>query len=236
MNISELLNEFLDNRVAQVNISLPASIISYDYKAQKATVQPLINLTYNDGQVLPMPQIHNVPVMHPRTATASITFPVSIGDTVSLLFSQRSLEEWLTGGGLVTPDDSRINNLTDAQAILGLYPFNNPSPAENNNDLLIQSNGNKIRLKPNGITEIECQDIIVNSQNATVNSADVEVNAQNIDLNTENLTINAVNTSCSGTLSADVFICNEAEIAGRDFITHQHIGVSTGSGTSGGVL
>ena len=148
MNIVELLNTFLANKLAEVNICLPAKIVSYEYKTRKASVQPLLNQKYNDGEEVSLPVIHNVPVMHPSAGGASIIFPVDVGDTVQLTFSQSSLEEWLQNGKQVTPDDPRQNDLTDAIAQLGLKPFSEEVVAESADDMVINYDGSKITLKP----------------------------------------------------------------------------------------
>lgn len=154
MNTNELINIIVANRIADIHICMPAKIIKYDYKTRKADVQPGINQKYNDGEVVILPIIHNVPVIHPAAGGASIIFPVKIGDSVLLMFSEKSLEEWLQDGNQVTPDDPRQNDLTDAIAIIGLFPFSSPSPAENGADLLIDFSGNKIKLKPDGNIDI----------------------------------------------------------------------------------
>ena len=149
INEIELLNTIISNKLADMNICMPAKIIEYDYTKQKAKVQPALNQRYNDGEVVKLPIIFNVPVIHPASGGASITFPVAIGDNVLLVFSQKSLEEWLQNGEQVTPDDPRQNDLTDAIAFLGLNSFNKISFAENNEDLLISYSGSKIRFKNN---------------------------------------------------------------------------------------
>src|SRR5277367_520337 len=86
-----------------IHTALPASIISYDYTTQKATVQPLLNKVFSNGTTMPMPVLNNVPVIFPRAGGASLTFPVVEGDTCLLLFMERSIDLWLTIGGQVSP-------------------------------------------------------------------------------------------------------------------------------------
>lgn len=220
MNTIELLNVVLANRIADMHIALPAKITKYDYKKQKASVKPSINQKYNDGEVVELPEIHNVPVMHPASGGASITFPVLVGDNVYLLFCEKSLEEFLTNGQINTPDDPRQNNLTDAVAFIGLNPFSKTSPAENNTDLLINFSGSKIKLKPDGIVDIETAELNITAPAVNVESDDVVISG--------NLT--AANVEAIGELKSAT-----AAIGGRDFATHTHSGVTTGPGTTGPV-
>tara|TARA_R110000787_G_scaffold201578_1_gene312390 strand:- start:3120 stop:3767 length:648 start_codon:yes stop_codon:yes gene_type:complete len=214
MNTIELLNVVLANRIADIHICMPGIIIEYDYTKQRAKVQPSLNQKYNDDEIVELPIIHNVPVIHPSSGGASITFPVNKGDSVSLHFSERSLEEWLSVGGKnVTPDDPRQNNLTDAIAYIGLNPFSVTSPAENNTDLLIKYGGSKIKLKPGGVVDIESTTININATDVNLSG---KLTAENVEATSE----------LKGTTGL---------IGGKDFATHTHSGVTPGPGVSGPV-
>lgn len=207
MNITELLNIIISNKLSEMHICMPAKIISYDFKIRKASVQPSLNLKFNDDEFLIFPIIHNVPVMQPSSGGASINFPIKQGDNVLLTFSERSLEEWLKDGKQVTPDDSRQNNLTDAIAHIGLKPFNEISDVENNDDLLVNFSGSKIRIKPNNVVEIEASKI-------NLISSDVSI---------------------TGKLTANNLVANTAVIGNKSFVTHTHSGVTSGTSTTGPV-
>jgi hypothetical protein len=114
---------YVEDVLRRVNTALPGRIDSYDPSSGKATVQPLLREKYADGDVVDLPIIPNVPVVFPRTAAASITLPVARGDGVLLLFCQRSMDTWLSSGGIANPDDIRMHSLSDAIAIPGLVPF-----------------------------------------------------------------------------------------------------------------
>lgn len=214
-----------------MNICMPARIVAYDFKIKKATVQPLINQTYNDGEVLPYPQIFNVPVVHPSSGGASITFPVKIGDKVTLIFSQKSLEEWLKDGNLVTPDDPRQNDLTDAIAFIGLNAFNVNSPVESADDLLIDYDGSQIVIHPEGILDINAE--VINVTSPTVN-----IDAENVNV-TGKVTaqeVEAIAMVKSATMEASTSITAPAAIInGTNFSAHKHIGVTSGPDETGGV-
>lgn len=151
------LKDILESYLGKLHVALPAEVVRYDHTKQKADVQPLLKRVYRDGRVERMPIIYAVPVIFPRTAIgagdASMTFPVRPKDTVLLLFSDRSLDEWAQHGGEVAPDDRRKHDLSDAIAVPGLIPFGLGSMAENNDDVFLTYHGNKLRLKPNGNSE-----------------------------------------------------------------------------------
>lgn len=149
-NLSDLLSQAFRNRQAEMRVAMPAKVTSYDFRAQKAVVQPLINRRYADGRIEPYPVINNVPVIFPRCGGASFTFPVKVGDTVLLVFSDRSIESWSESGGQVNPDDNRMHNINDAIAIPGLIPFSTKSMAKNNDDVLLTYAGAEIEIKKDG--------------------------------------------------------------------------------------
>jgi Phage protein Gp138 N-terminal domain len=138
-----------------IHTSFPGIIVSYDFTTQKATIQPALNKKYTDGVVRSMPILNNVPVIFPRSGGAALTFPISPGDTVLVICSERSLDNWLNTGGQVTPVDPRKFDLSDGIAIPGLFPFSQSSPAPNNSDVVLQYQGSKIIIDSTGNVKIE---------------------------------------------------------------------------------
>ena len=227
MDITELLNIIVSHKIAEMHICMPAKIISYDFTTRKASVQPSLNQKFSDDEILVLPIIHNVPVMQPSSGGASINFPVKSGDNVLLIFSERSLEQWLQDGKQSAPDDPRQNNLTDAVAHIGLNPFNVISSAENNDDLLIAYDGSKIRFKPGGVVEAEASEIELIANNVNITSPDVNITAANVTV-TGKLT--AENLEATSEIKSAT-----ALIGSKDFATHVHSGVTTGGGITGPV-
>lgn len=231
MNTIELLNELFSNKMADVHISMPAKIVNYDHTLRKATVQPAINQRYNDGEVVEFPLIHNVPVIQPSSGGAFIHLPVKQGDNVLLVFSEKSLEEWLQNGKIVTPDDPRQNDLTDAIAITGLSPFI-ASGVANNEDVIISYKGSTISIKPDSTIEAETgtANIIADEVNISGNlnvGGNVTV-VGNVDADGK-LTANAVE-------SVTEIKSLTALIGGKDFATHLHSGVQSGGSNTGVVV
>lgn len=160
--LPEVLKISVQRALSEIHTCLPGKIEKFDHKTQKASVLPLIKKKYKDGKAESMPVIENVPVVFPRCAKGSFTFPLEAGDGVLLVFSERSMERFLSTGGEQEPGDTRKFDLTDAIAIPGLFPFSVESKTENNEDSLWIFNETKIRLKENGDVEIETpSDLIV---------------------------------------------------------------------------
>lgn len=148
--LTDVLNLSMNNMMAGLHTALPGRIVAYDYTKQKAQVKPMISKKYRDGRTESLPVIVNVPVIFPRSSGASLTFPVNNGDYVLLIFSERSMENWLALGGEQEPGDTRKYDLTDAIAIPGLYPFSVLSIADNNTDVLLKYKNTEFRIQENG--------------------------------------------------------------------------------------
>lgn len=120
---AKIIKDVIEARLAEVHVSLPARIESYD--GSKASVKPLLRRKYFDeASPVELPVITNVPVIWPQTADAVVILPLKKGDTGTLLFSERSLDSWKIAGGITNPNDPRKFALSDAQFFPGLKPFN----------------------------------------------------------------------------------------------------------------
>lgn len=125
--LGTLLEAIKDSTMRSIRVCAPARIESYDATTQSCSVQPLIydGELDEDGvrQVARLPVITNVPVMHLGGNGFQITVPVAVGDTVLILFTDRSLDRWLSRGGEVDPGTDQTHHMSDAIAIPGLRDF-----------------------------------------------------------------------------------------------------------------
>lgn len=154
--LAAILTASADERLAGVNVSIPARVESYDSSEQSIDAKPLIKRGYlSEGQTRAtesLPIITSVPVVFPGAGDYSITFPIAKGDTVLLIFSQFSLDKWLNSGGEVDPDDDRRFHISDAIAIPGLRPFS--APVSNPGTSAMTLTASEIRLGSNDASEL----------------------------------------------------------------------------------
>lgn len=166
-----------------VHTCIPAVITNTDNFASKQMVQvrPLINFNYPDFSAIIPSDIFSVPVVFPSAGGGLISFPVKVGDTVLLLFSERDISEWLLGGGeQSTPNSRRRFAMTDAIAIPGLYTAQthlNPNP----DNVEITFSGAKLSIDPSGNIEMD------SPGNVTINASG------NVDISSSSLTHNGKN-------------------------------------------
>jgi hypothetical protein len=133
--IADVIRRAVDAGLARVHTSLPGVVTAYDRETQKASVRPAVRTFYRDEdgalQAERLPIIPSVPVQWPAGSSGSLTIDLEIGDPVTIVFSERSTDEWrAVGGDDVTPQDVRRFSLGDCVAIPGAYPFSGPLPAE----------------------------------------------------------------------------------------------------------
>ena len=175
LTLHQVVNEIANGIVQGIHTSIPALVESYDYKKMLVNARPVINTTFDDGKVVASPTIYNIPVLFPRSRKAAFTFPLEKGDAVLLVFSERSLEEWIGKGGNVTPEDPRRHDLSDAIAIPGMFHSGSGKQPENNDDLQIQYEGQSINIKKNNSIEINA------NVNVIVNALSVELGGPTVD-------------------------------------------------------
>jgi hypothetical protein len=126
----EVLERAREKAGADVRVSLPAKVVRWDPALQQVDAAPCIKDAYTDEDdqrvVEALPVVTNVPVIFPGGGGFRVTFPLAVGDHVLLVFSDKSLDKWLTVGGVVDPEDNRTHAMTDAIALPGLHDFAHP--------------------------------------------------------------------------------------------------------------
>lgn len=179
-----------------LHVSMPGKIDTYNYEYQRADVKPLLKKEYlKDKEVVSLPVIPSVPVQFPSAngGNARMTFPIKEGDLGTLIFYDRSVEDWLSGDGSeVLPKEFRLHDLTDAIFIPGVSTEKNKLTIENEDDVFIVNSDSKIQLSPDGTILIENSDSkikinqngdidIESSGKTNINAVgDVEIQAPNI--------------------------------------------------------
>jgi hypothetical protein len=155
VTMSEAIRNAILYQLNNIHTALPGQIISYDYTTQKASIQPTLNKVWTNVSPTTMPVLVNVPIIFQESGGASLTMPINVGDSCLILFMERSIDEWLTHGGIVSPSDPRKFDLSDAVAIMGLQPFNASFPPRSNNtDMILNYAGSSITITSTGAIKI----------------------------------------------------------------------------------
>lgn len=135
-SLSELLERAIASRIADVHVSMPGAVVSYDPATQTATIQPGLRRVVFDEDDAPVPEelppIQNVPVVFPGSAALTLHFVLAAGDTGDIVFSSQSHNEWRASGQVSTPGDLKPHNLGSAKFYPGLRHKKNAAPDTDN--------------------------------------------------------------------------------------------------------
>ena len=157
-SIVDAIGSAIQDARVSLNTMLPGIVHKYDADTQRAQVQVAIKRKDLLGNTYQIPVITEVPVTWPRAGNAILHFPLTEGDGVMLMFSARSLDNWRVQGGVVEPAEVvRFHDLSDAVAVPGLYPDNDPvvfDSAEDKAGTCLQTGDLKITFTDSGDIKI----------------------------------------------------------------------------------
>lgn len=234
------------SQMSNIYTCIPCVVVGNSSIAlQMLDVQPVVNKRFKNDTVEQHPAILSVPVVFPSSSTSALTFPISIGDTVLCVFSQRGLDTFKNSGAdsrFVTPTDFRKFDKRDAIAIPGLFPFSesvnsasNRSLPHSTDDLVVAHNLGgaevELRMRPDGSVllksptkvTVECVDAELFSETAVVNvSASTTITCPVTEW-TGSLTFNG-NVELNGTLTQ----LGVYTLDGVNMNAHVHGGVTSG--------
>jgi len=151
-----LIDQAIEESNSALRVCMPGRIEKYDPDTMLANIQPLIKIKFygrSTSELLPI--INNVPICHARTGSALIRLPVALGDLVTLIFADRSIEHYVADNGeAYEPADTRKHHITDAFAFLGGYPQGMKQIANNKDALeIVVKSGTKLTMG-NGEQEV----------------------------------------------------------------------------------
>lgn len=91
----EGLENLMQQKIGSIHTCLPGIVLSFDASTCLASVKSTLKKYTADDRVLEYPVIDGVPVFMPHAGAAQITYPVKPGDSCLIVFSERSIDEWL---------------------------------------------------------------------------------------------------------------------------------------------
>jgi Phage protein Gp138 N-terminal domain len=147
--LEEIIRRALIAHTLKLKVCLPCKVANIRGN-QEVDVQPLLQGRYSSGDAFDLPQILKVPVSMAQGQNYSIKLPIDVGDTGLCIFSDRSLDVWLAGGGgVVDPQDSRQHDISDAIFIPGLVPFSGQT-TDATTDLVITNGKAQLKVQRTG--------------------------------------------------------------------------------------
>ena len=137
--LETVIQTAIDSALKEIHTCLPAVVTKVDSANQLIDAQITLKRKMS-GKLVLLPLLVNVPIRYWRSATFSITFPIEVGDHVKILISERSIDTWLTQGGIQDPFDVRKFSLSDAFAEPVMYPQTDLIPDFDPDNLEIKTN------------------------------------------------------------------------------------------------
>jgi len=147
------IQKIVESILSEVNTSTPGAIVSYDAVKNRAIVKPDIPKWLADDDELATSKIVEVPVLWPASSggKTSFTMPLKSGNGGLLLFTQRSLENWLSGSKEM-PDDPRQFDISDCVFIPGLQ---SSGVSADPDDVVLKFDKSELRIKEDGTVIIK---------------------------------------------------------------------------------
>ena len=201
----------------KLNTAIPAIVDEFDVATQRVSATPATKAKYidPDGNIkyIDYPKITNIPLAITKCPGLKITCPVKVGQNCTLIFSQRSIDNFLLEGKILPPAEGpdpttstlRCMDMTDAMCFPGIITNKEAIPNYNNSAIEIRSSdgSTKISVEENGLNFVQ-------------GGATLTMSGGNVEINATAITINGVIT-----------------MNGKDWDTHVHTGVTTGQSNTG---
>ena len=211
----------------KLNTCIPAIVDEFDPATQRVSATPAIKAKYiapdQTVSYIEYPKITNIPLALIKSSGLVVTYPIKKGQNCTLIFSQRSIDNFLLDGTKPAEpfegDNPKIcslrcMDLTDALCFPGVVT-NNEAISNYNNDALEMRNRDgttKVSVTQNGLNFIQ------GGATISLSNGEVSINASAINI------------------TGPTTITGQTTINGHDFDTHTHSGVTPGQGNTGGVV
>ena len=220
----------------RLNTSIPGIINSFDKTTNTVSATPAIKAKYIDPETgsvsyISYPMITNIPLAIARGSGVRLTYPVTPGNPCTLIFSQRSIDNFILEGAIANPVEGnnpmtsiiRCMDLTDAMCFPGVITTKDPVADYATDAIELRSDDGKVKVSVK-------QDSLTLKQD----SATISLSGGNIDMTAGTINITGT-TAVNITAPANVIkgTTTGTSIDTYDFKTHKH---SVGTGTTGGVV
>jgi phage baseplate assembly protein gpV len=203
-----VLRVAFDKFLMETDDMLPARVIAYDRQANRAQVQPLVQMVSTLGQRVNRGVLSSVPVLQYGGGGFVLSFNLKEGDLGWIKASDRDISLFLQSYALAAPNTKRLHDFSDAVFIPDVmrgYAIN----GEDAENAVLQTLDGTCRV--------------------ALWSDKIKLTAPSVVVDTPLATFTG-NVQVDGTLHADVDVVAD-DISGK---SHTHGAVMPGAGNSGG--
>ncbi len=125
-DLRALLNAQMRILFSTLNCHQVGEVVSFDPVRQTASVKIAMNKQVVDYRqrparytFVPYPVLTDCPVFFASGGDGRLTFPVTAGDPCLVLFNDRDIDNWFSGGPNTPPNSDRQHDLSDGMIIVG---------------------------------------------------------------------------------------------------------------------
>jgi len=119
-DLYDLLMRFKRETMYATNCAQVGTIESYNSTNNTASVSINIKRRLVNDEIVDYPVLADLPVFILSGGGASITLPISKGDTCLVIFNDRNIDSWWYTGVSTAPDNNRCHSISDGIALVGI--------------------------------------------------------------------------------------------------------------------
>lgn len=219
----------INRALMRLHTSIPAKVVSFNPQNQTVTIAPLIKQVMNDGSLVDIPPLMDVPVQYPKGGGFIFTFPLVAGDEGIALFSERCIDAWWQTGSASAPMDYRTHDLSDAMFIAGITSVPKAISSFFTNGLSMQNLDGSTHIRLTNGTIYITGDIVHQGNNTQTGNYDITGNIAQV--GGFNQTGGAGGSGM--TLQGDVQTTGDVQAGSISLKSHIHSGVVSGGANTG---
>ena len=125
-SIEKIVKRIIGRFISDVHTHMPCQVVSYDAALNTVSLQPCIKrirLDDPDNRTVNLPVIEDVPVQQFGSGKLLVSVAPQVGSYGLLHVSERSLNVWLSKGGIEAPDTIHKFDINDGFFMPGIYPL-----------------------------------------------------------------------------------------------------------------
>jgi hypothetical protein len=127
--LEDMLNVSERKLMMDLNCVKIGTIQSYNASNRTASIQIVFQSQLKNGTFVNVPLLVDCPVATLQGGGFSVQLPIQKGDTCIVLFADRNIDAWFSGGQVQPPPDGSLHAIGDAIAIVGVNWSNDSSIA-----------------------------------------------------------------------------------------------------------
>ncbi len=144
----DLAEALRTNILNTMNCVQVGEIVSYDQATATATVKLAVKRKFYE-KTLSYPLLPQCPVFGLNGGNAEAYMPIVAGDACLVLFADKNIDRWHAEGIEATPESSRMHDLADAIALVGIRSLANPPASRTAGEAGIANDAVRVALASN---------------------------------------------------------------------------------------